>query len=478
MILGGVNRQFYAAAVKARFHEASIFQGLNWVEYELKHLLDPSTARNVKSFSVDSYLLQRSLPRPKVLETHTRTPILTKLKYILRPSSRPQLPVKWSPLSMPCSEMSDKSRIEVYLEIMRNLACLEDFTIFSGYLSKGDDEAPWVHEFWATFAPSLRTLRLVMQTSGFHAFIPPLGIQCTNIRVLHLSSKNFLDVISNLPHLTPVCEFINGLNETLEELHISGSIFLTFDWLFQRLHYFKHLHFLTIDANGYDNGIPAIAFHGVPEFISKHQAGIRYLSLSFSSPIPPFELSELRISNLTSLEITQAALIANHDHAKNLFVNISHSLVELTIQDPLSPSDLFILLSSFPIENCLEMLALSQPSFNADLILLLASYLPRLQSLKLFVGAEDLSLPPTLHDVSSPNNRTSPASLASWGLQDITIIKYRVSEQLILWTVMALVAMCVQSIRSFCGNAHMRIPDPRKKWPRTRGWYNRGERRY
>ncbi|KAF8887118.1 hypothetical protein BD779DRAFT_529972 [Infundibulicybe gibba] len=58
-VIGSVNRQFYAAAVKARFRRAVVSGYSNW-EHELKPLLDPSTARNVKSFCIDAHSLKSS----------------------------------------------------------------------------------------------------------------------------------------------------------------------------------------------------------------------------------------------------------------------------------------------------------------------------------------------------------------------------------------------------------------------------------
>ncbi|KAF8887119.1 hypothetical protein BD779DRAFT_1672881 [Infundibulicybe gibba] len=107
---------------------------------------------------------------------------------------------------------------------MRNLTCLEDYTIAS---DDSRNEIPRIHEAWATFAPNLRRFWLFMEAGSFHTFIPPPGVQCTNLRRLRLSStvQNLLD--ANIPlRLTPVCEFINGLHETLEELYIDEIYFL------------------------------------------------------------------------------------------------------------------------------------------------------------------------------------------------------------------------------------------------------------
>ncbi|KAF8887114.1 hypothetical protein BD779DRAFT_1470837 [Infundibulicybe gibba] len=322
--------------------------------------------------------------------------------------------------------MSNASRIEVFLEIMRNLTCLEEYTIVSNHPIMGSYEAPRIHEAWPTFASNLRTLRLIMPASGFRAFVPPPKIQCTNLRVLHLNLtlQNLLNV--NIPsYFAPVCEFTNSLHGTLEELSIEGNVFPLFDWLFQRLCNFERLHSLTIRAISI--GTPFTAAHGTLDFLNKHQDRIHHLNLSFPTLIAPFELPELRILNLASLEIAQVTLVTNQDHTSHFFHAISHSLVKLSIQNILPRPDLFNFLSSFPAENCLKTLVLSQRSFDADLILLLAFYLPRLRSLTLHVGAEDLTLPPT--SIHAPGSTVADnayrASLAQWKLNDITITRCR-----------------------------------------------------
>ncbi|KAF8893320.1 hypothetical protein BD779DRAFT_1042910 [Infundibulicybe gibba] len=470
--LKGVNHLFYAAAQQVQFRDVKMYNDSNWTR-EIAPLRDPNNARYVKSLIIDPYLIQEDIIRGADYIAHSasRQNIIPRgVKRLAHYATAPFRIFRRQKHPPPQISAADLkvmhlSRVESHLEILQALTNLEECTIFYKR-TYYNYHAPRLQEVWPAFAPSLRKLELAMPVHSISSFIPPTTIQFNNLRILSLHLMPGRGWVHPAPSTdcVQIYQFTNSLRTTLEELRLYGSIGTPLDWFLDGLGYFECLRAVTIVD------VPAAL-----DFLNKHRKSIRHLSLirptrSFLQLVGNFQLEGLDLPHLNSLTISQCSLAADWDQTGLFIQGISHSLTELSIQDTLQRAELLLLLRYFST-NRLEKLTLCQPTFDADLVITLAIYLPLLHSLTLHVENEHFTAPIGANTQASAN----PDTLTSWKLCDITITRCASCKRPVLWTVMALVAMCVPSVTSFCGNGHTRIPDPAKAWPVEKRWQCRGD---
>ncbi|KAJ7227271.1 hypothetical protein GGX14DRAFT_629141 [Mycena pura] len=367
------------------------------------------------------------------------------------------------PASSPSTEHLIESLILVFPGLV-NLTCFE----FEAW-----DMAPehnlqrFFRSAWAAFGRQLRTLSVGGRPKTYRQIVAskPELVSCTalSLQFAHESEAKASAAVEDIM-VESVAPFINGLSSHLESLKIWSLLALDLSALFLHLGHFPRLHDFHLLAqfnNAFSNPM------GLTGLLEVNSSSLDTVTLRLNpagnsmDPSTEQQLAQWLLShqahpsvmrNLKTLNMYPTTLSSGFDALVMYLQRSTDSLTSLAVKDRyLSLDEVETLLSPVAhrvADDGLKSLRLNVRAWSADLFDLLASRLPGLKSLSLYVGGSQPHHAATKLFFAGMENR----SFKSWKLYDIGV--WQGGSEVLPGT-MRLLADCIPSIQSFWGNGHM-----------------------
>ncbi|KAJ6513172.1 hypothetical protein C8R45DRAFT_962693 [Mycena sanguinolenta] len=437
----GVNIHFYNLVLDLRYSTILVEDAC--VDRFLHRLRDPLVARRVRRIAI----------RPKTGSAKESSP---------PPFWRKFYPTAWKQQRPPAS-LEDVVDSLIPIFKLGGLTNLTSFKIESFNLSPQYELQSFFRSAWSAFGPQLKAISLAGRPETFRQFVAsePQLDSCAALS-LHFSQE--LDAMAATVDGTLLAPFINSLAPQLRDLEMwswstfdLSSLFLNLGQ-FPQLHYF---HLRTPFNKAFSNAT------GLTTFLEANSATLdkvelrlnpagsgadpnleRLLAQWFSS----HQANPSVLANLKVLRMYPTTLSTGFDALVMYMERSANTLTTLSVKDRYFNLDevatLIAPVSHRAADQGLEVLRLHVRVWNADLFQLLASKLPGLKSLSLYVGGSH----PHREQTERFFAEMQTHSFVSWRLRDIGVWQ---GGSEIPSGIMKLLATCIPSVQSFWGNGHM-----------------------